>query len=971
MLRISLVLISICVFASASVLGEGTRELRPQQSDKGNLLLLQGYTMFGMYGASSKEQIKIRIASLSETIYFGFNNKNGKDAFGKFSDQGVFVPNIPYHILSPSGNVVYNGVMPDIGQEGNIPTWSQAVAGPKELGIAAGYDAIQFKPLETGDYVIEFNPAAQNISRLNIHLFDVTVTDATNKPLPGRLHSQGWQISTESYTNPFNGKVYPYDGNNAVYEVNFNGIQPWVFVINFNSKGTSDTGNFLIDRQSKIGNHTFGEYEVFLNPPDAQLYPVFPRQVSLEGSVEKKDCLASDFCLNFNTNSEGILEGFIDLNGNNHYDPSAGEIYFSRTIDQPGTSCVPWDGKDSFGNPVTGQFRVTATFGFGMIHLPLYDVEHNINGYKINVVRPAGATPPIIFWDDSQITAGSALDGMVNLTGCISAISGCHKWVNRGSINDNTALDKQETINTWWYSNLVYETKIYTAPATHHVQLSFDPASLVRGDTTVCRGDSLSFYVYNNGVHFNTSRYAYEWSFNNQALPGDIREQRQQIMQPSQVVVKATDRTYTSCISYDTLNIRVVDPVRLQSQVILPPCNGNTGSIEVVMTSGPPNKEFFWQEFPSEKTGNLTNLPRGTYHLIAMDKDYPACGADTSFVITELGGIAIDTVLTRGTLCYLASGEAEVFMKDPGKTYEYSWNNGPYVPSSVSTQLYAGSYRVIAREVGTGCTDERIFQIPALPIPFSVTTQNEICGNGQGKIILLLPSYDFDITWNGTTGKDTVLADLHAGSYSVTFTDPARPACNADTMLVISDYRYTIPADFDYTPAGSNMQGGQAGIQFINLSGNVSYSHWNFGDGNTSEEFSPIHHFDLYGTYDITLQVADANGCPGEVRKSFSPFKLFNGPCGIALPNVFSPNDDKTNDDIGILGYAPVVELKIFNRWGEVIFRTFEIEKRWNGVYRDEPSPVGVYPYILDWECPGSDGKMIHHTKVGDITLVR
>jgi gliding motility-associated-like protein len=77
------------------------------------------------------------------------------------------------------------------------------------------------------------------------------------------------------------------------------------------------------------------------------------------------------------------------------------------------------------------------------------------------------------------------------------------------------------------------------------------------------------------------------------------------------------------------------------------------------------------------------------------------------------------------------------------------------------------------------------------------------------------------------------------------------------------------------------------------------------------------------------------------------------------------------NDDIGLLGNAPYVELKVFNRWGEVIFRTEDVSYRWNGKYRGEECPVDVYPYILDWECVEDNGNSKKHHKVGDITLVR
>jgi gliding motility-associated-like protein len=1117
----TLLLNILAILYSAMVFAEGTKELRPTSASFGSVLLMPSYSMFGIYGASTKNQIKIRITSVNENIYFGFNNKNGIDAFGASNDNGAFVPNIPFRIVSPSGSVVFTSVIPALGAQGNIATWSQAVAGPQQLGNATGYNALQVAPLETGDYVLEFNPGALGITRLNLYLFDVTVA-ANNTPILGRLHSQGWQISTGSYTNPFLGKVYPYDGGTAVYQVDFNGMQPWVFVINFNSTGTGNTGNFAVDRQSKIGNYAYGEYEVFLNPPDETLYPTHLPTLSLVGTVVKKDCVSSDFCLDFTVNSAGNLEGFIDLNNNGVYDPGSGEVFFSDHFTGPGTKCIPWNGRDSYGNLVTGNFQVVASLGFGITHLPLYDVEHNQNGYKVNIVRPAGSTPPVIFWDDSLITAGSALDGKVNLTGCLSATSGCHRWINRGSINDPTALDKQETINTWWYSTMANTTALVSIPIQQKVKLSFDPTKLVQRDTTVCRGDSLSFYIYNDGVHFDLSRFNYEWTFNSNTLAPNVRQQRQKIMvDPSEVIIKATDKTLLGCVSYDTLHIHVVDPVTLISQVTQPPCNSTTASINVQLLSGPPNKQFYWQEFPGLNSGSLNNLPAGTYHLIAKDPAYPQCAADTAITIKELGGIIIDTVKTTGTMCNEVTGTAEVKMQDLTKNYEYSWDNSAFSSSASQTALAPGSHTVRVRDIATGCMDQKPFQILTTVLQYSASSQNEVCHNASGSISLTLPANpsDFAITWNGLTGS-TMKTNLSAGTFNIHVQSPSHPACQFDTAITITnidnsliiqslsvqnsncqtptgsaqittypgnytyswdngpygnlmqmnnlsagqhtvsvkensttcmadtvfqiqgnglmanvskrnelchanngsisiisanpdseviwqdgspstftrdnlsagtysytvrdinnpscqvsgsvtitDSVYTLYAAFDYTIINPDSLGSKV-LQFTNKSRNYQWSYWQFGDGTTSNIVNPVHAYSQDLEYTVILQVVDSNGCTGEARKSFSPFKDYT--CSnIALPNVFSPNQDGINDDIGILGYAPVVELKIFNRWGEVIFRTKEVAFRWDGKYRGVEAPVDVYPYILDWECVDDNGKTKFHHKVGDITLVR
>lgn len=83
------------------------------------------------------------------------------------------------------------------------------------------------------------------------------------------------------------------------------------------------------------------------------------------------------------------------------------------------------------------------------------------------------------------------------------------------------------------------------------------------------------------------------------------------------------------------------------------------------------------------------------------------------------------------------------------------------------------------------------------------------------------------------------------------------------------------------------------------------------------------------------------------------------------VPNAFSPN----NGDYRILrrGAATLSYFRIFNRWGNVVFETTDINKGWDGKLKDTPQPVGVYIYTIEAVTPG--GKVFH--KEGNLTLIR
>lgn len=957
----------LLLFVSSSVLGEGTKELRPKESNKGNLLLLSLYSPFGLYGAPEENQIKIRVASTSETIYFGLNNRNGIP-----QDTGAFVPNVPFRIVSPSGIIVYSSVMPDSGLQGHINTWTEAVNGPKQLGNPAGYDAIQIKPAETGDYVIEFNPDILDALELNgeyrldIHLFDITVAMG-NTPIPGRVHCKGWQMSTETFQYSFFGTLYPYDGSSAVYKVDFNGMQPLVFIVNFNSYGTMNTGNFQQDRKSRIGYYASPEYDIFLSPPDPNVFPVQKKNVEFSLSMDQQNCTISDFCLNFSTNSSGYLEGFLDFNNNGTYNPDSGEFYFGKYMQTAGNTCIPWNGKDTYGRLVKpGNINIISRFAFGVTHLPLYDVENNINGFKVRTVRPVAGKTPLLFWDDEYITAGIALDNKVELNGCNSVYQGCHRWEDRGAIFTGIIAD-QETINTWWYSDMVYDTLVYHIRA-QKVNLSFDSVGLVQGDTTLCKGDSLNIYVYNDGDHFDSSRYHYNWYFNNQTLIPDIRSQKEVIDSASYIVVRASDKTDSTCISYDTLNINVVDPVKIAATVVNDTCDKDQGYISVTLLDGPPNTRFYWQEFPDDTTGKVRELTAGNFHLVVKDSKYSGrCALDTAFTVTKGVGVYYDSLSETVTACYLSNGKAKAIMRNEMNAYLYNWDSTTFSSNDAKSGLGIGLHYLTVKDPVTGCTRDTAFNILSLPFKPLVTSNGEICHNHTGKIAISLPSGNFVVSWNGMAGHDSGKNNLSEGVYDVSVSSPIYTFCSFDTSVTVTNTDTKFQADFTYK-ASVNIDSALE-VYFENLSDTGLYYHWSFGDGDSSEIYSPKHSYSQYQDYLATLLVNDSFGCRDTVRKKIQLKE--QALCGVALPNAFSPNKDQINNTLGVLGSAPFLDLKVFNRWGEVIFRAEEIKMRWDGTYRGQDCPEGVYPFVLNWKCPDRNGNLVSYQKVGDVTIVR
>lgn len=90
------------------------------------------------------------------------------------------------------------------------------------------------------------------------------------------------------------------------------------------------------------------------------------------------------------------------------------------------------------------------------------------------------------------------------------------------------------------------------------------------------------------------------------------------------------------------------------------------------------------------------------------------------------------------------------------------------------------------------------------------------------------------------------------------------------------------------------------------------------------------------------IHVVSQNGCTGEAAIRINVIDKMH------IPTAFSPNGDGFNDTFEIFNSKDqIVNLKIYNRWGEVIYKSDGYNEPWNGTYKNEPAPSGSYPYII------------------------
>jgi gliding motility-associated-like protein len=153
-------------------------------------------------------------------------------------------------------------------------------------------------------------------------------------------------------------------------------------------------------------------------------------------------------------------------------------------------------------------------------------------------------------------------------------------------------------------------------------------------------------------------------------------------------------------------------------------------------------------------------------------------------------------------------------------------------------------------------------------------------------------------------------------------------------------------------------------ITFQNTTLNGDYYQWNFGDGNTSNLVNPNNTYDLPGTYQILLIATDQKGCIDSIQKPITIEDEYY----VYVPNAFTPDGERFNTYfcISTIGVKSG-EILIFNRWGELVFESKDLNFQWDGTYNGTLIQDGTLSWKLNYTTNSGRTKKI----TGHITILK
>lgn len=343
----------------------------------------------------------------------------------------------------------------------------------------------------------------------------------------------------------------------------------------------------------------------------------------------------------------------------------------------------------------------------------------------------------------------------------------------------------------------------------------------------------------------------------------------------------------------------------------------------------------------------------GNYFVIVQDANGCIDTSNTT-IINILPSPSINLFPTDTTIC---TGDSATLVASSTQNYQWYYNNsiinGAILDSYLASQ--SGNYYVVGTSANN-CTDTSNISSIQFFAPNNLSIQspsNSIC---DGDNLQLSINNAAQVLWSTNETTNSISIN-DAGDYSVVITDINN--CVAyDTISIIKIQVPVADAGIDQTiPCnGSTSLNGTGGNQLL----------WQPSLSLSSASISnPIANPSISTTYTLTVNNQNCSSTD-EVIINVEPCS------NIFFPNTFSPNGDNLNDVFRPLGNdIAEYELRIFNRWGELIFQSNNPKIGWDGSQRNQEAAIGVYVYVFIAKDSAGNELLFNGSNSGNITLIR
>jgi len=419
-----------------------------------------------------------------------------------------------------------------------------------------------------------------------------------------------------------------------------------------------------------------------------------------------------------------------------------------------------------------------------------------------------------------------------------------------------------------------------------------------------------------------------------------------------------------------TLYIQDVPPLTLTLNDTTLLCPNQPISLTAVISGGVQPYTYLWSTGATTSAISFTPQSSQTIYVQVTDNCTGLTLTDSALVsVPVFPPLSISLSPDVTEICPYLSHTFYSTVNGGNGNYTYAWRtlgSNSVLSTSDSLNVTPSSTNSYVFTVTDGCgniaRDTVTYTITSPPLLLSMTPTQYICpgdsafvsviaSGGYGNYYYLWPS-------NGATTPGIWVYPGSTNSYQILVSDE----CQSFNVSGFSQVQIVKPvADFTIltTNPTENLP-----TSFYNLTQNGFGYQWFFGDGNDSYEIHPTHTFSPSGGYLITLIATDMNGCVDSITKPIYIQEEFY----IYIPNTFIPDENRINDVFsGSFVGVEWINIEVFNRWGERLFFSDQLDFKWDGTYNGTKVPDGVYT----WKLIYRRNRMQEQQLTGHVTVIK
>ena len=415
-----------------------------------------------------------------------------------------------------------------------------------------------------------------------------------------------------------------------------------------------------------------------------------------------------------------------------------------------------------------------------------------------------------------------------------------------------------------------------------------------------------------------------------------------------------------------SLSIQDIQPLIVSINSPIIPCPGDNITLSASVTGGLAPYSYAWSTGQNTNSISLSPTSTGTYFVTVSGQCSNFTASDTVLVtVPEFDPLSLITTDDIVSICPYVSETLFATATGGSGNYNYSWSSlGSTIGSSdsivVTPSVTSQYFITVSDECGVSISDTINYVVTSPPLITSINEFPEICPGDSAFIsVNAFGGYgNYHYYWPHS--GDTIPGIWVQPNTSTTFLVEVSDDCQTFNVPTFNQVIVVKPnANFSFL--GSELTEG-LNVSFQNLTTNGYVYEWFFSDGGYSNQIHPNHIFDSAGTYLITLVAADAKGCIDSITKPITIEKEFF----IYIPNTFIPDEDRINEYFsGSFIGVKSLEITVFNRWGELVFESNEVDFSWDGTFNGKKVQQGTYTWLIKYKrVPGKTEIITGHVNV-------